>query len=157
VRANVDCFRGAQISQNSRSYFKILSAKRVIWSQFHSEEPLILGPTVQNVIATTKGTPDLCNPRETGSAVLMWFPNCACILVVTEIYNGPNGCRGCCAEVYTTHTRVCLSVIGPSWSWRSVRSPKQTAEPWDRKRERWSKSHDHKYRPLQAKQELSVP
>lgn len=58
-------------------------------------------------------------------------------------------------SLHNPHT--CLSVIGPSWSWLSVRSPKQTSEPWDGKRERWSKSHDRKYRPPQAKQNLQYP
>jgi hypothetical protein len=43
--------RSAQIFQKSRSYLKILGARRVTWSKFHSEEPQILGAMVQNLVA----------------------------------------------------------------------------------------------------------
>jgi hypothetical protein len=44
--------RGAQISQQSRSHLKILGARRVTETKFHTEDPQILGVTVQTVVAT---------------------------------------------------------------------------------------------------------
>jgi hypothetical protein len=42
---------GAQIFQKSRSYLKILGAGRVRSSRFHTQNPQILGATLQNVVA----------------------------------------------------------------------------------------------------------
>jgi len=43
--------KGAQIFQKSRSHLKILGARRVIWSKFHTEDPQILGVIVEKVVA----------------------------------------------------------------------------------------------------------
>jgi hypothetical protein len=40
--------RGAQTFQKCRKNLKILDARRVIRSKFHTEDPEILGVTVQN-------------------------------------------------------------------------------------------------------------
>jgi hypothetical protein len=42
--------RGAQICQQSRSHCKILCTRGVAWSRFHTEDPQILGATVQNLV-----------------------------------------------------------------------------------------------------------
>jgi ABC-type antimicrobial peptide transport system permease subunit len=39
---------GAQIFQKSRYHLKIPSARRVIWSKFHTEDSQILGSYIQN-------------------------------------------------------------------------------------------------------------
>jgi hypothetical protein len=46
--------RGAQIFQKSRSYHKIVNARRVTWRKFHTEKSQIFGATIQNlaIIAT---------------------------------------------------------------------------------------------------------
>ena len=36
--------------QKSRRHFKIISARRVTWSRFHTKDPHILGTTTQNVL-----------------------------------------------------------------------------------------------------------
>jgi hypothetical protein len=41
--------RGAQIFQKSRSQLKILVARIVTWSKFHTEDPQILGTTVKKI------------------------------------------------------------------------------------------------------------
>jgi hypothetical protein len=53
--------RGAQIFQKSRSHLKILGARRVTWSKFRTEDPQILGATVQNLVARDFCTPGLCS------------------------------------------------------------------------------------------------
>jgi hypothetical protein len=47
--------QGPQIFQRSRHYLKILGTERVTRSKFHSEDPQILGATLQNLV-----TWDLC-------------------------------------------------------------------------------------------------
>jgi hypothetical protein len=53
---------------NSRVHkcYKILSttlgAGRVLWSKFHTEDPQILGSTVQNLVARVTSAQDLCTP-----------------------------------------------------------------------------------------------
>ena len=42
---------GLQIFQKSSSYLKILGTGRVTWSKFHSEDPQILGATLQNLFS----------------------------------------------------------------------------------------------------------
>ena len=41
---------GALIFQNSMSHVKIVGARKVTWSKFHSEDPQIIGGTVKNVV-----------------------------------------------------------------------------------------------------------
>jgi len=45
--------RGAQIFHKCRTYLKILEVRRVVQSEFHIEDPKILGTTIKNVVATT--------------------------------------------------------------------------------------------------------
>ena len=52
---------GAQISRKFRSHLKILGATEVTRSKFHTQDPHILGATVQNVIDRVLCTPDLSN------------------------------------------------------------------------------------------------
>jgi hypothetical protein len=47
--------KGPQIFQRYRHYLKILGTERLTRSKFHSEDPQILGATVQNLV-----TWDLC-------------------------------------------------------------------------------------------------
>ena len=42
--------RGPQIFQKSRGYFKILGTRRVTCSKFHTDDPQILGITIQNLV-----------------------------------------------------------------------------------------------------------
>jgi hypothetical protein len=46
VEENEEWIGGAQIFQKSLSHSKILGARMVTWSRFHTEEPQILGATV---------------------------------------------------------------------------------------------------------------
>ena len=46
----------------SRSHFKILGALRVIWSNFHTEYPQILGATVQNSVVLAIRLPGFVHP-----------------------------------------------------------------------------------------------
>jgi hypothetical protein len=50
--------KGAQIFQKSRSNLKILGSR----SKFHTEDPGILGATIQNSIATVTWRLNLCIP-----------------------------------------------------------------------------------------------
>jgi hypothetical protein len=52
--------RGAQFFQKGRIHFKIMGVRRGTSSKFHSENPQILGDTVQNLVATTTMRP--CAP-----------------------------------------------------------------------------------------------
>ena len=45
--------RGAQFFQKGRIHLKIMGVGRVTSSKFLSEDPQILGDTVQNLVATT--------------------------------------------------------------------------------------------------------
>jgi hypothetical protein len=40
---------GTQIFKNSKSHLKILGARKVTWSKYHTEYPKILDATVQNL------------------------------------------------------------------------------------------------------------
>jgi hypothetical protein len=48
----------AQIFQISRSHLKILYARKVTCSNFHTEDPQMLGATVQHLVALDLCTPD---------------------------------------------------------------------------------------------------
>jgi hypothetical protein len=54
--------RGAQIFQKSMSQLKILGARRVTSSKFHTEDPQILGAAAQNVVATATRRPGFMDP-----------------------------------------------------------------------------------------------
>jgi hypothetical protein len=49
-----------KIFQKSRSHLKILGARRVKWSKFHTEKPQILGVTVQNLSRHGDLAPGTC-------------------------------------------------------------------------------------------------
>jgi len=57
---SISWYRGAQISQKSNSYLKILSSKRVTWSKFQTKDPQIFGATKQNLVGWVTWTWDLC-------------------------------------------------------------------------------------------------
>ena len=44
--------RGAQILQKSISHLKIVGTKTVTWRNFHTQDPQVLGTSVQNLVAT---------------------------------------------------------------------------------------------------------
>jgi hypothetical protein len=43
--------KSANFSHKFRSNLKILGSRRVTWSEFHSQDPQILGATLQNIVA----------------------------------------------------------------------------------------------------------
>lgn len=45
-----DCAKGAQIFQKSGSCLKILGAGRATLSKFHTEDPELLGTTIENSV-----------------------------------------------------------------------------------------------------------
>jgi hypothetical protein len=53
--------RGAQISRKFRIHLKILGATRVTRSKFRTQDPQILGTTVQHLVGRGVCTPDLSN------------------------------------------------------------------------------------------------
>jgi hypothetical protein len=55
-------FSGAQILQKSVSHLKILGVRRVTCSMFRTEEPHILGATVQNSVAKAMWFPGFVHP-----------------------------------------------------------------------------------------------
>lgn len=53
--------RVAQIFQKCRSHLEIIDARRMMWSEFHTEYPLVLGTTLQNLVTwVIPGIQDLC-------------------------------------------------------------------------------------------------
>jgi hypothetical protein len=44
------------------SPFKILDARRVVWSKYHVEGPQIVGATVQNLVAQVVWRPEFVHP-----------------------------------------------------------------------------------------------
>ena len=50
-------YRGVQMLQKSRNLLKILGARRVIWTKFHTEYSQIIGATVQILVATANWLP----------------------------------------------------------------------------------------------------
>ena len=46
---------GAHIFQKSSGHPKYLGTATVTWGEFHTEDPQILGPTSQNLVAGTRG------------------------------------------------------------------------------------------------------
>ena len=82
LQANFHHYRGAGISQNCRSLLKILGARRVTWCQFHTEDPPILGVTVQSLVATATWRPGFVNKMrhsQSGDDVCSSFPRCSAI------------------------------------------------------------------------------
>jgi len=59
--------------QKSRSYLKILGARRVTCSRFLAEDPHILGPTVHNLVATAIRRSGLGQPCEVWSCSWWWW------------------------------------------------------------------------------------
>jgi hypothetical protein len=51
--------KGLQIFQKSRCHLKILGARRAMRRKFHTENPQILGATVQNLVARATWPPGL--------------------------------------------------------------------------------------------------
>ena len=45
----------SQIFQKSSSHLKILGARKVAWSKFHTTDPQVLGANVQNLVAMASG------------------------------------------------------------------------------------------------------
>jgi hypothetical protein len=54
--------KSAQITQRSKSHLKIVGARRVTLSKFHSKDPPILGATIQNWDAKATWHPALVHP-----------------------------------------------------------------------------------------------
>jgi hypothetical protein len=77
--------RGEQIFQKSRSYLKILDARRVTWSTLHTEDPQVLGTTIRNLFAITTWRPGLVCYVDSFSKVSQGVgacrpPVCVCVL-----------------------------------------------------------------------------
>jgi hypothetical protein len=58
--------------QESRSHFKILSTRRVIWSNFHTEDPIILVTGAQNLFARALWGRHLCTAVLHNSFILFY-------------------------------------------------------------------------------------
>jgi hypothetical protein len=54
--------RRTYIFERSRRPLKILDARRVTWREVHTEDPPILGATVQNLVSWVTRSPGLCTP-----------------------------------------------------------------------------------------------
>jgi hypothetical protein len=54
--------KSAQIFRNSRSHLQVPGTRRVTWCKFRTEDPQILGATVQNVVATVSLRPGFVHP-----------------------------------------------------------------------------------------------
>jgi hypothetical protein len=61
-RAATSIGRDAHMAQKSRNHLKILGARSVAWSKFHTEGPQILGATVKNLVARATWWPAVCAP-----------------------------------------------------------------------------------------------
>jgi len=59
----ISSVREAQVFQKSRSYFRILGTRRVIFSKFLSEDPQVLGTTIQNLITCMTWHPGFVHLR----------------------------------------------------------------------------------------------
>ena len=72
---------GPQILQKSRSYLKILGARRVTWSRLHTEYLQILSAMVRNLVAR-----NFCNP---GHAIVPSWPvhvvGCLSLMFVMDL------------------------------------------------------------------------
>jgi hypothetical protein len=55
--------RGARILRKTISPLKIVGARKLTWSHFHTVDPQILGATVQNVVATATWDPGFVHPN----------------------------------------------------------------------------------------------
>jgi hypothetical protein len=65
--------RCANVLKKSRSYLKILDARRVTCSRFRAEDPQILGAMVQNFVATATRRSGLVHPYEVWSCSWWWW------------------------------------------------------------------------------------
>jgi hypothetical protein len=63
---------GAHISQKCRSHVKLLGARMVTWSKFHTKDPQILGAAIQNSVAMATWRPGFVHP----CAALGWNMFC---------------------------------------------------------------------------------
>ena len=73
--------KGPQIFQNPGSHLKILNTICVLWSKFHTEDPQILGTTVQNLVAraTRRRSPETCAPLMFMSLRIFTVKHVTCI------------------------------------------------------------------------------
>ena len=55
-------YRSAPVFQKCRSHPKIPGTRRTTWSKFHTEDPQILGTTVQNLVTTVSWYPGIVHP-----------------------------------------------------------------------------------------------
>jgi hypothetical protein len=59
----ISSIRGAQVFQKSRSYFKIMGTIRVTFCKFHTEDPQVLGTTIQNLVTRMTWHSVFVHPR----------------------------------------------------------------------------------------------
>jgi len=50
------------IFRKSRSHIRITGVRRMTWSRFHTEDPNIIGVTVQNVVSRVTWRPGFVHP-----------------------------------------------------------------------------------------------
>jgi len=62
VLTRVSTSIGTQIFEKYKGHLEILAARRMIWSQSHTEDPEILGATTQNVAAQATWHPGFFTP-----------------------------------------------------------------------------------------------
>ena len=58
----VQWIRGTKVFQKSRSFHRIVGARRMTWSEFHTEDPQILGTIIQNLVPRAAGHPGFVHP-----------------------------------------------------------------------------------------------
>ena len=72
------CARDAQIFQKSRSHFKILGTRQVTRSKFHTEDPQMLAPTIQNLVTTVTWCQRFCNVMLCYYVIFNYIKNLVC-------------------------------------------------------------------------------
>lgn len=83
---HVSYSRATQIFQKPGSHLKMLGARRVTWSRFHTEDVQILGATIQNVVAWRLWCIWICAPLRCSVRQDIIY----CWMYMGKSYNGWN-------------------------------------------------------------------